>query len=414
MAYPVMWEREVSNSGASRSLSRWFERRRQHRHDEDRVSRLVHRFLATAAGSDLARDTESCAGLPGIATPQVVSVRLGHTDRLLVRMMSGQIPADYVKVRQRLAEGLGVPSVRIRPRSEGYVWIELHRQDPLGQPVSDIGSVPTDRHIVLGRTDDNELLSVLLEAIQHIVIQGQTGSGKSRFTYKLLTQLAGRPDVRISGSDVTGILFRPFQGTRHHEHLALGSSKPEEHAEVLEALVAEMDDRIARMPERLDVFPCTSDDPYEVVVVEELPGLLKAANSFDAIHNTQRGAVKVAARIQAAYSRLLAEGRKVGFRVVIITQRADASIIGGGFERGQLTLRISFPVDTPEAVKMLHPTVDPITAEQHVIAPAGRALVSGPGLPLTRMRSPEMGDYGAFLDEIAEVAGPSPDRSTEE
>src|SRR5690606_39488588 len=95
--------------------------------------------------------------------------------------------------------------------------------------------------------------------------------------------------------------------------------------------------------------------------------------------------VPLVGRIRSAYGRLMAEGAKVGFRVVIVMQRADASIIGG-FERGQATFRITFPVLEPSSVQMLHPSCDTETAALHATEIGRAAPVAGPGGPAPRVR----------------------------
>jgi S-DNA-T family DNA segregation ATPase FtsK/SpoIIIE len=106
---------------------------------------------------------------------------------------------------------------------------------------------------------------------------------------------------------------------------------------------------------------------------------------------------------RAAVSRLLAESHKAGMRVVLVAQRADAAVIGGA-ERANLGGRLSFRVDNPDAVRMLHPAADAAVIAEHLDAPAGVALLSLPGVPLARVRGPYIGDYRAF------VAGVSHDR----
>jgi hypothetical protein len=82
-----------------------------------------------------------------------------------------------------------------------------------------------------------------------------------------------------------------------------------------------------------------------------------------------------------------------------VMQRADATIIGG-YERGQCPLKISFSVDDLAAIRMLHPAASDELASFLVSALPGRALVSMPGLPVARLRSPEMGAYGDFRENV--------------
>lgn len=403
----VTWRRENDHLFYGGPIRRMLDRRRLDRADEQRAFELVRRWNLAAGGVGLTRDTSSCAGIPGLSAPQVIHVVLGQgIDRLTVRMLPGQLMADYQDYAAELAEGLGAAAVRFRWRSHGLIIADLWRYDPLDSIVELPPLVQSRaRDLLVGMLDTGQALKVQLASIAHLIVQGQTRSGKSRWTYGWLSQLATCEDVRISGSDVSGVLLRPFVGTRHGDHLALGTADLEEHARVLEELVTIMDERITRIPDHLDVLPASTEDPYEVVVLEELPGLVKAAQDQDAMHKGDRSYRPLLARIQGAYGRLLAEGAKVGFRLVILMQRADATIIGG-FQRGQATLRLSFAVQDPESVKMLHSAASTEVAEAHTAAVPGRALVSGPGIPVARLRAPEMGDYATFR---ANVAGPELD-----
>ena len=383
-------------------LGRWLHRRRTDRQDVRKAHGIAARFLAAAAGLGLAEDTQSCAGTPGLRSPQLYHVILGADDvRIFVKMLPGQLLADYEEHSAALAEAMGGVSLTWKQRAHGYIVGTLRTRDPLAGQVPLPTLVPAARvdRVLIGLLDSGRSLTVRLDQIAHMIVQGATRSGKSRFIYGLLSQLAQCSDVRISGSDVTGLLLRPFVGSRHDD-LALGTRNIAEHAVVLERLVARMDDRIARIPDDVDVLPVDEHDPYEVVVLEELPGLIRAAEAVDALHKGDRKYVPLVGRIRSAYGRLMAEGAKVGFRVVIVMQRADASIIGG-FERGQATFRITFPVLEPSSVQMLHPSCDTETAALHATEKAGIALVSGPGVPLARMRSPQMGDYASFRSNVS-------------
>lgn len=392
----ITWYRKDDNLGNG-VITRFMKRRNQEEWDRRRCAELVRRFGEAAQSLGLAKDTTSNVGIPGLVAPQVTHIVFnGVVERLTIRMLPGQLIEQYRSLTRELAEALGVAGISFHRRTHGVVILELLRHDPL-ESIVDLPALTSGDadEVLVGMLGNGQHLKVDLGSLAHILVQGQTRSGKSRWVYGWLSQLAKATNVRISGSDVTGILLRPLQGTKHDQHLALGTKNLEHHAEVLESLVRIMDERIERVPEDRDTLPITDDDPYELVTIEELPGLIEAAENLDA----QRKGQKLAARIRGAYGRLLAEGAKVGFRVLIIMQRADASIIGG-FQRGQATVRLSFPVADPGSVKMLHSQVDDATADEHTLGQPGRALVSGPGIPVQRLRAPHMGDYAAFRDNV--------------
>jgi S-DNA-T family DNA segregation ATPase FtsK/SpoIIIE len=129
--------------------------------------------------------------------------------------------------------------------------------------------------------------------------------------------------------------------------------------------------------------------PVVIVVLEEYPGLLRWIESID---------TKLCKRVRGSVARLIAEGRKVGYRVLIITQRADAAVVGA-YERGQASHRISYRVDTLDAIKMLHPDTPPDVVAAHATADPGIGLLTAPGRPLTRFRGPRV-DYGGYCAAV--------------
>jgi hypothetical protein len=120
----------------------------------------------------------------------------------------------------------------------------------------------TWRRTSSSRAESGDTIAHALAEPAHIAIQGQNGSGKSRLTYGLLAQAAHADDVLIAGSDITGLLLgAPFDGTRHRNWQAAGTADLEDHAAVLEALVAEMDKRLADMPLGVDKITPSPDRP---------------------------------------------------------------------------------------------------------------------------------------------------------
>jgi S-DNA-T family DNA segregation ATPase FtsK/SpoIIIE len=249
--------------------------------------------------------------------------------------------------------------------------------------------------ITLGMGEDGRAVTLELGSAAHLIVQGTTGGGKSIALYSLLGQLVDAPDVRVTGCDPTGLLLRPWSGRwADIPAPALGTADPARYVLMLDQVVREMDRRIAAMPAGRDSVALSTDMPVLLVVLEEYPGLLRLVDGTDA---------KLGKQLRALVGRLLAEGRKAGVRVVIVSQRADASILGG-FERGQASHRLSFRVDSGDAVRMLHPDALPDVIAAHAAAPAGVALLTAPGLPLTRLRAP----WRTYADYCAAVGGPGP------
>lgn len=389
------------------------------RYQDHRAERLAsyHRLEAHGHYRHVWRELCEYVGLchtvptvsgPTIVTPKLVGVGVDGPDHvLLVEMLPGQLVENYRAEAVRMVETLGCSHLRFTPRGDMLLEIELRHSDPLDVPVTlDIsamsaGHLIADHPVLLAQTETGEQLRLNWATGPHVVVQGTTGSGKSVWCYSQLAQLVRCDDVLICGSDPSGLLLgRPYIGTRHREWQAIGTQDVKAHLELLARLVAEMDRRIAALPDREDLLTPTVETPLLLVVLEEFAGLVKLAATLPA---PGRGEAKIADQLKALFGRLVSEGRKAAIRLLVVTQRADASIIGG-FERGQLGLKLSFRVTDPEALVMLHPEARDWFAE-HAHAPAGVALLETPTTVVTRVRGPRLSgddltDYAQYWDQV--------------
>jgi S-DNA-T family DNA segregation ATPase FtsK/SpoIIIE len=173
-----------------------------------------------------------------VSAPEVRSVELGPPLTLIVRMLPGQIAADFEAQAHRLAEGMGVPIVRISQYRYGWIRVTLLVRDPLvspmGLPQRPAGTSATVP-VLLGADEFGRPVTVDFASRVHLMVQGRTGSGKSRLSYAILQQLAAAPDALVAGSDPSSVLLRPFEGSRHAPWQVLGN-EVEAHALLLDAL----------------------------------------------------------------------------------------------------------------------------------------------------------------------------------
>lgn len=351
------------------------------------------RWADVVAGANLVRRTTTGGGMACTVTPIVRSADPGPPVTLMVALVAGQVVADFQAQAHRLAEGMGVRSLRMRAAGHGWMKVTLVTTDPLAEPVGlpvRAAGTPAGVPVTLGTDEDGHPVVIDFRERVHLIVQGRTGSGKSRLSYSLLQQLAAAPDALIAGSDPSTVLLRPFRDSRHAGWQVLGSDVAA-HIELLEELVAEMDHRLAAIPDRCDTLPLTPEYPVVFVVLEEWLAVMGLAA-------TDR---KLRDRAVLAVRRLATESGKVGMRLVMLAQRAEANEMGGGLLRGQFAYRVTLPVDNIDAVRLLHPTVTLSTAEAHVShGRAGIALYDAPGCGLGRLRTPEIGDYSAYWDTI--------------
>ncbi|GAA4820451.1 hypothetical protein GCM10023201_02370 [Actinomycetospora corticicola] len=332
-----------------------------------------------------------------IRTPRFGGLRHGDGLVFSTELLPGQEPDDLRAQATRLAHTLGAHGLRVEPLAGRWVRIVLLQSDPLTArvPLPELPLAHGAGRMVLGRGEDGTAITHRLTGPAHLAVQGQNGSGKSVFTYGLLAQLCAAPDVLITGSDITGlVLGRAFDGTAHRDLQATGTRDLLEHAAMLDRLVAEMDHRLDAMPARQDAVTASEWTPLVLVVLEEFPGLLRAAQARDK---------KLAERITSAVLRLVSEGRKAAFRVLMLAQRFEANAVGGGYARDQFALRLSFRVPA-DSLAMLHGDDARPLGPAHANAAPGIAYLSGPGHDCTRLRAPYLGGYGEYCDRLARHA----------
>jgi S-DNA-T family DNA segregation ATPase FtsK/SpoIIIE len=241
-----------------------------------------------------------------------VRVRAGrYTDRVTVRMVIGQHPADWARRLDALAHGFGARSCQVRelPRRPGYLQLVVGRRDPLAAvvPALDVAE-PTDLEALpVGRCEDGTPWTVRLRG-SHTLIAGATGAGKGSVLWSLTRGLG--PAVRDGRAELW--VLDPKGGME----LAPGAplftrfayDTPGRMADVLEDAVTVMGARAARLRGVTRLHEPTADEPFVVVVVDELASLTAYAERDDR------------RRITAALSLLLTQGRAVGVVVVAALQ----------------------------------------------------------------------------------------------
>lgn len=249
----------------------------------------------------------------------------------------------------------------------------------------------------VGRCEDGDDLVIDLTDPWHVGVQGMSRSGKSVLLYDLLAATAGRDDVLVTGLDPTGILLAPWAHAPGADLRHCGTGDLDNAVRVVEALVQEMDQRIGHLlaTGADQVRPGTPGVPVVVVVLEEYPGLLSVLAAHD---QATKPAGRLENRVRLGVRRLVQEGAKAGFRVVMLAQRFDAAVVGGA-ERSNLGTRISLRVDNGDAVRMLHPAATGAQVAELAAAEPGRGLVDTPGAP-TRWFKADLTGYAQYAHRV--------------
>ncbi len=279
-----------------------------------RQARAIYRYLI-AQNPPIA-----CRILRRVRTSQVLTFRLRLAN-----------PADLKRIitlDESLALLLGTDALRI-VREGGSVVIEtaLDGKDFCPIPVT---SLPKQRGMVLalGRTATGKLLTVDLSSpnCAHVLICGQTGSGKSEALRTVLYNLAAQndpADLRLLLIDLKGGISLSDFGNAGHL-LAPIIADP---TEAIKALVWANTELRAR----LDGYSGNSaggngDTSWRLVVcIDEIQRVIDTAGD------------KAAAELIAP---LTATGRQLGVHLICATQYATAATLGGGLAKANFGLRL--------------------------------------------------------------------------
>lgn len=222
------------------------------------------------------------------------------------------------------AVGIEVPNVKaatvtIRGLLSSPEWSEL--KTPLAFAIGkDITGLP-----VVGD----------LERMPHLLIAGQTGSGKSVMINTLLTSLLYRnspSDLKLILVDPKQVEMAPYKDIPHL--LAPVITEPEKCISALKWAVAEMERRLKTFADvgkrnigEYNAIKKEEGMPYIVIVIDELADLMMMA----------------ARDVEALIVRLAQKARAAGIHLVIATQRPSVDVITG-LIKANVPARIAFTV----------------------------------------------------------------------
>ncbi|GGM99345.1 hypothetical cell division FtsK/SpoIIIE protein [Terrabacter tumescens] len=273
---------------------------------------------------------------------RVLRVRAtGHgTDRLLLRLPNGLVPADVAARAEAIAHATGCLHARVRADRPGRCWLELARRDTLRgvvDPLPSMGLVDLAA-VPVGACEDGTGWQLKL-AGTHLLVAGATGAGKSSVLWSLLQGVSrglASEDVQIWAVDPKGGMeLRPGRAlfSRYED------ASPEDMCRLLEDLVEVKDARSkdladsgARLHQR------TAESPHIIAILDELATLTAFADR------------SVTRRIDTALGLLLTQGRACGITVVAAVQDPGKDIVGW---RDLFPTRVAMRLDNPVQVAMV-------------------------------------------------------------
>ena len=277
-----------------------------------------------------------------ITLPVLGKVQVGPcADLVAVQLVSGQSPTLFADRAEELAHGFGAHSCRVRTARPGMVMLEFVRRDALAAviPALPIPAVPDLRALPMGRCEDGSVFTVRLHGT-HLLIAGSTGAGKGSYLWGLVRALlpammAGLVRVHACDPKLMELAF----GRALFERFGKYAATTADIAELLEADVADMQDRAAKFAGHQRDHTPTPEFPFVVVLVDEV--------AFLTAYQADR---KLRDRTLAALATLTTQGRASGHCVVAALQDPRKEVLN---IRNLFPDKIALRLDEPAQVDLV-------------------------------------------------------------
>jgi S-DNA-T family DNA segregation ATPase FtsK/SpoIIIE len=321
----VLWPGTFTQWAAAPARSAW------------RARRYRRRWAAVMTISGLAPWYQGRVILPVL--DKVSSTR--HVDRVQVRLVSGQSAADVADRADNLAHGFGAMLCRVRTARSGAVLLEFVRRDALAQVVlpAPMLAAPDLRALEVGRQEDGLPWHIRLHGT-HVLIAGATGAGKASLLWNLVRAMfplmqAGLVRVLAADPKLMELAFGRIIFDTHGGYTA----SPAAIADMLESAVTDMQARAARFAGHQRDHTPTAEDPFTVVLVDEV--------AFLTAYQPDR---KLREKIMNSLATLTTQGRAVGYCVVAALQDPRKDVLS---IRNLFPDRIAMRLDEPEQTDMV-------------------------------------------------------------
>ena len=263
------------------------------------------------------------------------------TDRVTVRLVSGQSADDFAARAPNLAHGFGAVLCRVRSAAPGAVVLEFFRRDALAAiiPALPIGERADLRALPVGRREDGQPWLVRVHGT-HVLIAGSTGAGKAALLWSIVRAMlpamaAGL--VRVQTADPK--LMELAYGRAIFDRYGCYAAGPQAIAAMLETAVADMQARATKFAGKHRDHAPTAEHPFVVILVDEV--------AFLTAYQPDR---QLRDRVKAALATLTTQGRAVGFAVVAALQDPRKEVMS---IRNLFPDRIAMRLDEPEQVDMV-------------------------------------------------------------
>lgn len=241
---------------------------------------------------------------------------------------------------RQIAVEVGYP-VFLAAKGRGYVFLLGHlprlpkRADfPLTAPMNTVS-------VGVGISG---VISLRWQDLGHVLVAGQTGSGKSVFL-RLLVYQALRDGMALLLGDMDQATFPMLEG--HEQLLADIATTPEKGILLVQKALSECERR-AELFHKVSGLPDTLEEYNRIAVAEgreRLPRILVVLDEFSALAASAPG-------IRQQIAALGWRGRKFGVQVVFAAQEFTKDLVGA--LREQVNTAVCFRVRSAEMAKRVH------------------------------------------------------------
>ena len=299
-----------------------------------------------------------------------------------------------------LAMALRSTSIRLQTPMPGtsYIGIEIPndqreivKMDDLAPAMRDSGG---DLDIVLGKDTVGEPVVMDLARTPHLLVAGQTGSGKSVMVNSLVSSLLmekSPEEVRMIMVDPKVVELIQYKTVPHLLHPII--TEPDEALNALEWAVNEMEERYQQLADsgvrNIKSYNSRTEDkmPYIVFIIDEMADLMLSAGR----------------KAEAFIQRITQKARAVGIHMVLATQRPSVDVVTGTI-KANVPARVAFKV----ASHIDSTTILGQKGAENLLG-RGDMLVQGDGDEPRRV-------HGAFMtdEEIENLVTDLPDYTAEQ
>ncbi|MEV0234701.1 FtsK/SpoIIIE domain-containing protein [Nonomuraea sp. NPDC050786] len=260
-------------------------------------------------------------------------------DLVTVRMLKGQSVKDWADRLDHLAQGFGAASSRVAVTRGGRLQLTFPRTDPLGVPLAalPLPDAPTVGPVEVGKQEDGQPWLLKVHGT-HVLVAGATGAGKGSIIWSTIRALlpavqAGLVEIWALDPKLMELSYgRALFGDRY-------AATPEDCADLLDQAVNVMQTRAARFAGLQRSHSPTVEDPFVLVVVDEV--------AFLTAYQADR---QLKQRISAALATLTTQGRAVGIGVMAALQDPRKEVMN---IRNLFPDKIALRLDESEQVDMV-------------------------------------------------------------